>query len=374
MLTDNFETDPKPEPLDCSPIPGDLVVYRASGNAANRCQRCLIESIEFRQGRIAYNVRLLDEDRSVSASRDALFRSNDKCVFACPRLLRCVMAAGAPTISMADATSTLIVDGYDAVKDVYSIGVMRPVAIAPHKPLVTNSNSNNNSCHSHNNSFPGFVSHVESCTEFYVQKAPASALDAIIDLVNGEYRVPRFATMRELNVNQIVVAPFLGVNYRALVKELDSAKAVVRVFFIDFGNSEWVELGDILQATEEVMRATPLAHRCRLAVAMASSGGAGAAALELLKEFCGNGEVELAIEVLADDGDVWTVDLCADGAGGGSFVAVLREKKLTGDSVVGGAGDGIVGGGDTGAMMARLDELEARISLVEKLVARRQLR
>ena len=74
VVTDNFENKPKTESIECSPIPGDLVIYRQSDNCL---LRCVIDNFKFNQNKIIYKIRLLDEDKILEAPIESLLRTSN---------------------------------------------------------------------------------------------------------------------------------------------------------------------------------------------------------------------------------------------------------------------------------------------------------
>ncbi|KAF0291965.1 Tudor domain-containing protein 1 [Amphibalanus amphitrite] len=115
-----------------------------------------------------------------------------------------------------------------------------------------------------------FVSHVNSPLEFYVQSADTGPLDELMERVAGEF--PAAAPVSTAAPGLLAAAPYSedGAPYRARVLAVEDGQA--RVLFVDYGNSESVDVTEVRQLGAELAALPPQARRCQLAVDACEEG------------------------------------------------------------------------------------------------------
>jgi Tudor domain len=150
----------------------------------------------------------------------------------------------------------------------------------------------------------GYVSHVNSPTDFFVQIAHESEqMDWVTQTLQEIYLEPLTSDQIERGVRCIAKYPLDGCFYRAeILSVMDDGQIFVK--FMDFGNISPVV--DLRELPECMYYPSRLANACKLHLPAGKVWANGAA--ELLSEMAQEGHTEFEVEVLKE-GERWRVNL-----------------------------------------------------------------
>ncbi|XP_063433954.1 uncharacterized protein LOC134715596 isoform X2 [Mytilus trossulus] len=113
-----------------------------------------------------------------------------------------------------------------------------------------------------------FVSWIDNPHCFWIQLSEATdSLNELVEKIQEEYTSGPSAssTVEKAEVGMQVIAQFTDDNawYRAYIESIDAGKSCVR--FIDYGNSDKVEMEKLRKPTPELLSTNAYAFRCKLA-------------------------------------------------------------------------------------------------------------
>ncbi|XP_071177213.1 uncharacterized protein [Mytilus edulis] len=113
-----------------------------------------------------------------------------------------------------------------------------------------------------------FVSWIDNPHCFWIQLSDATdSLNELVEKIQEEYTSgpSASATVEKAEVGMQVIAQFTDDDawYRAYIESINAGKSCVR--FIDYGNSDKVEMGKLRKPTPELLSTNAYAFRCKLA-------------------------------------------------------------------------------------------------------------